>query len=181
MAAVYCVPGPRSADGVNIAVLPTTLTVPFTLAPPPVGFRVKVEELMVTLFIGFENVAEIAEFSETSVWLFEGAVSETVGGLVSTVEDDPLAAGFNGGVSPPPPPAPHAARKKTMPDIPARSIPFKTPDIDFLVILLFTSVVKVYLLASCASHMPREKASLIQAIENENNVASSLAGDTCSA
>src|SRR5436190_978403 len=39
--AVYCVPAARLAEGVNVAVLPATATVPATLVPPVVVFTVK--------------------------------------------------------------------------------------------------------------------------------------------
>jgi hypothetical protein len=69
----------RTADGVNVAVLPASVTVPATgVAPGPV--TVKVVPLMVAAFIASLNVAEMVVFTATAVAPFVGTVETTVGG-----------------------------------------------------------------------------------------------------
>ena len=80
--AVYCVLAARAADGVNVAVLPLTFTVPVTVAPP-VGFRVKLAVVSVEVVIPSEKVAETEEFSAMPVAAAAGDVEDTVGGVVS--------------------------------------------------------------------------------------------------
>ena len=82
MVAVYSVLPARGADGVNVAVVPLTFTVPVTAAPP-VFANVKLVVVSVGLVIDSENVADTEEFSATPVALFAGEVEDTVGGVVS--------------------------------------------------------------------------------------------------
>jgi hypothetical protein len=81
--AVYCVLPARAADGVNVAVLPLTLTVPTTAAPSEVVAKVKLAVLNVAFVMASENVADTGEFSATPVAAFAGEVADTVGGVVS--------------------------------------------------------------------------------------------------
>lgn len=83
--AVYCVPALRVAEGVKLAVLPITLTLPPTTAPPALGAKVKLAVERLEFVIASENVAEIEEFSATPLAEFTGAVAETNGGVVSEV------------------------------------------------------------------------------------------------
>ena len=83
MIAVYCVLAARGADGVNVAVLPLTLTVPVTAERPVVVTSVKLAVVSVELVIGSENVADTGESSATPVAPFTGEVADTVGGVVS--------------------------------------------------------------------------------------------------
>ena len=80
--AVYGVLAARAADGVNVAVLLLTFTVPATAAPP-VGFRVKLAVVSVEFVIASEKVAETGEFSAMPVAALAGEVADTVGGVVS--------------------------------------------------------------------------------------------------
>lgn len=80
--AVYSVLAARFADGVNLAVLPLTLTVPFTV-PPAVRLTVKLEEFSVELVIASSNVADIEEFKATPAAALAGDVFVTKGGVVS--------------------------------------------------------------------------------------------------
>jgi hypothetical protein len=79
MVAVYCVLPARGADGVNVAVLPLTFTVPVTAAPPIVVASVKLAVVSVASVIGSENVADTEEFVATPVAAFAGNVADTVG------------------------------------------------------------------------------------------------------
>ena len=79
MVAVYCVLPARGAAGVNVAVVPTTSTVPLTAAPPIVVASVKLAVVSVAFVIGSEKVAEIEEFVATPVAAFAGDVADTVG------------------------------------------------------------------------------------------------------
>ena len=74
----------RLEVGVNVAVLPLTVTVPKTLGFPVVTrVNVKVEVFSVELVIASEKVAETDEFSATPTPPFGGDVAVTVGGVVS--------------------------------------------------------------------------------------------------
>ena len=83
MVAVYCVLAARAADGVNLAVLPLTLTVPLRAAPLVVVMRVKLAVFSVELVIGSEKVADTEEFVATPFAALAGDVEDTVGGVVS--------------------------------------------------------------------------------------------------
>ena len=82
--AVYCVPAARLTEGTNIAVVLLAITVPATAAPP-VRLKVKLEVFSEELLIASENVTDIDEFINTPVSVFDGNVSDTVGGVVSEV------------------------------------------------------------------------------------------------
>jgi len=82
LVAVYCVLAARVADGVNLAVLPLTLTVPLTAAPP-VGANVKLAVVSVALFIASEKLADTEALVATPVAALAGKVVDTVGGVVS--------------------------------------------------------------------------------------------------
>ena len=73
----------RLPVGVKVAVLPLTFTVPVTVAPPPVGLRVKLAVFSVEFVIASEKVADTEEFSATPVAAFAGNVADTIGGVVS--------------------------------------------------------------------------------------------------
>ena len=73
----------RLAAGVNVAVLPLTLTDPVTGVPVPVTERVNVEPFSVALFIGSENVTITALLSATLVAPLAGNRDTTVGGVAS--------------------------------------------------------------------------------------------------
>ena len=79
MIAVYCVLAARSAEGVNVAVLPLTFTVPLT-APAPLA-SVKLAVVSVESVIDLEKVADTDEFSATAVAALAGEVADTVGGM----------------------------------------------------------------------------------------------------
>src|SRR5260221_515446 len=79
MVAVYCVLATRRPDGVNVAVLPLTFTVPVTAVPPEVVVRVKLAVVSVELVIGSEKVAKTEEFSATPVAALGGEAADTVG------------------------------------------------------------------------------------------------------
>ena len=83
MVAVNCVLPASEAVGVKVAVLPLTLTVPVTVAPPAVDCRVKLAVLSVEFVIASEKVAETEEFSAMPVAALAGEVADTVGGVVS--------------------------------------------------------------------------------------------------
>jgi hypothetical protein len=83
MVAVYCVLPARGVDGVNVAVLPLTFTVPATAVPPEVVATVKLAVLKVAFVIVSEKVADTGEFSATPVAAFAGEVADTVGGVIS--------------------------------------------------------------------------------------------------
>lgn len=83
MVAVYWVFPIRTADGVNVAVLPLTPTRPPMAAPPEVCARVKVVFVSVEFVIASEKVADTEEFSATPLAPSAGEVAETVGGVVS--------------------------------------------------------------------------------------------------
>ena len=85
MVAVYCVLAVRLAEGVNRAVVPVTLTVPATAAPPDVLTSVKLEPVSVELVIVSENVADTEVLVATPVALFAGDTEDTAGGVVSGV------------------------------------------------------------------------------------------------
>lgn len=80
--AVYRVLPARLAKGVNLAVFPLTFTVP-AIGPPPAVARVKLVAFRVELVIASENVADTEELTGTPVAPLDGAVSDTVGGVVS--------------------------------------------------------------------------------------------------
>jgi hypothetical protein len=73
-----------TAEGVKVAVLPVSATVPVTEVLP--ACKVKVVVLMVEGFIASLKVALIELFTATPVWLFAGFVEATVGGVVSAPE-----------------------------------------------------------------------------------------------
>ena len=73
----------RLAVGVNVAVLPLTFTVPMTVAPPPVGLRLKLAVVSVEFVIDSEKVADTEELSVTPVAPLAGEVADTDGGVVS--------------------------------------------------------------------------------------------------
>jgi hypothetical protein len=81
--AVYWVVPLSAADGVNVAVLPLTLTVPLTAVPPEVVASVKLAVVSVEFVIGSENVADTGALSATPVAALAGEVADTVGGVVS--------------------------------------------------------------------------------------------------
>ena len=83
--AVYGVLGSRLAEGVKVAVLLLTLTVPATTAPPVVATRVKLPMFTVELVIASEKVADIEEFVATPIAPFAGDTAETAGGVVSVL------------------------------------------------------------------------------------------------
>ena len=83
MVAVYCAFAARAADGVNLAVLPLTLTVPLTGAPPEVLASVKLAVVSVALVIGSEKLADTEALVATPVAALAGEVADTVGGVVS--------------------------------------------------------------------------------------------------
>ena len=83
MVAVYCVLATREADGVNVAVLPLTFTVPVIGVAPEVVASLKLAVVSVELVIASEKVADTAEFSATPAAAFAGFVADTVGGVVS--------------------------------------------------------------------------------------------------
>ena len=83
MVAVYWVLVERATDGVNVAVLPLTFTVPLITAPPEVLTRVKLPLFSVLLVIDSEKVADTEEFVATPVAAFAGDVADTIGGVVS--------------------------------------------------------------------------------------------------
>jgi hypothetical protein len=83
MVAVYCVLAARAADGVNLAVLPLTLTVPLTAVPPEVVDSVTLAVFNVEFVIASEKVAETEELSAMPVAALAGEVADTVGGVVS--------------------------------------------------------------------------------------------------
>ena len=70
-----------AVDGVKVAVLPVSATVPVTEELP--ACRVKVVVLMVEGLIASLKVALIELFNATPVWLLVGFVEVTVGGVVS--------------------------------------------------------------------------------------------------
>jgi hypothetical protein len=79
---VYCVLPAILAAGLNVTVLPLTLTVPVTAAPVVAASR-KLAVVRVELLIGSENVAETEEFVAIPFAAFDGDVATTVGGVVS--------------------------------------------------------------------------------------------------
>jgi hypothetical protein len=85
MVALYCVVAVRLDVGVNVAVLPVSLMVPITAAPPAEGVSEKLAVFNVELFIGVEKVADTEEFSVTLLAPFAGDVEETVGGVALVV------------------------------------------------------------------------------------------------
>jgi hypothetical protein len=77
--AIYKVPVARADVGVNVAVVPANVTLPFTgVAPGPV--KVNVAALIVAGFMGSLNVAEIVVLRATPVAPLAGTVEMTVGG-----------------------------------------------------------------------------------------------------
>jgi hypothetical protein len=83
MVAVYWVLGARFSPGEKVAVLPLTLTVPVTAAPPGVVFKVKVVVFSVAGAIAFEKVADTEVFKATPVAALAGLVEDTVGRVTS--------------------------------------------------------------------------------------------------
>ena len=81
--ALYCVPAARAAEGVNVAVLPLTFTMPATAARAVVVTSVKLAVVSVELVIGSEKVTDTEEFSATPVAPYPGEVADTVVGVVS--------------------------------------------------------------------------------------------------
>jgi hypothetical protein len=78
--AVYLVLATSGAEGVNLAVLPLTVTVPATGTLPA---SEKLAVVSVELFIASENVADREELSATPTAPFCGEIADTVGGVVS--------------------------------------------------------------------------------------------------
>ena len=76
-------PAASGADGVNVAVLPLTLTAPATAAPPEFVANEKVAAFSVELVIASENVADTRVLSATPVAPTVGDVEDTVGAVVS--------------------------------------------------------------------------------------------------
>jgi hypothetical protein len=85
----------QSLVGVKVAVLPLQLTVPGTTVEPVL--TVKVDEVMVAVFIGSLKITETAALIPTPAAPVEGLVEETVGGPAS-VGPPPLSP-----LLPPPP------------------------------------------------------------------------------
>jgi hypothetical protein len=77
------VPPTSAADGLNVAVLPLTLTVPATGIPSVVVTKVKLPLFNVVLVIASENVADIEELTATLDAVFAGEVEETNGAVIS--------------------------------------------------------------------------------------------------
>ena len=67
----------------KLAVLPVTLTVPLTNAPPEVVASVKLALVSVEFVIASEKLADTDEFSAIPVAAFAGDMLDTVGGVVS--------------------------------------------------------------------------------------------------
>jgi hypothetical protein len=82
MVAVYCVLPASAAKGVNVAVLPLTLTVPVTGAPLLVA-SMTLAVVSVELVIASEKVAETEALVATAFAPLAGDVADTVGGVVS--------------------------------------------------------------------------------------------------
>ena len=78
--AVYCVLATKAEEGVNVAVLPLTFTVPETAVLLIVLTRVKLVVVSVEFVIASENVTDTAEFNVTPIAAFWGVVPDTVGG-----------------------------------------------------------------------------------------------------
>lgn len=81
--AVYWVLKARLAEGVNVAILPLTFTMPVTGVPPVVVASIKLAVVSVELVIGSEKVAKTEEFGATPVAPPAGELADTVGGVVS--------------------------------------------------------------------------------------------------
>lgn len=75
----------RLESGVNVAVLPLTLTAPVTAAPPALGRSVKLAVFNVELVIAPEKVADPEVLSDTPVAPLAGYVEDTVVGSVVSV------------------------------------------------------------------------------------------------
>lgn len=73
----------RVTEGLNVAVVPLTFTMPPSVAPPAVRLRVKLVVFSVAFVIASERVTDTDEFSATSVAPISGNVSDTAGGVVS--------------------------------------------------------------------------------------------------
>ena len=82
MVAVYCVPAARDVDGVKVAVLPLTFTMPVTAVPLVVA-SLTLAVVSVALVMASEKVADTVAFVATAVAAFAGEVKDTVGGVVS--------------------------------------------------------------------------------------------------
>ena len=139
----------RGADGVNVAVLLLTFTVPLNGALPAVVTRVKLAVFSVELVIASEKVAETEEFSATAVAAFAGDVSDTVGGVVSEVEES-TAPGNSGGGSPAPPPQPNRLRLASRA---AENMPAKILDLTFLPFDI-REALRIHFQDHTANHMP---------------------------
>ena len=85
MVAVYWVFPLSAAEGVNLAVLPLTLTVPETAVPPEVVASVTLAVVSVALVIASEKLADTGVLSATPVAALAGDVTDTVGGVVSGI------------------------------------------------------------------------------------------------
>jgi len=72
----------RSAEGVKVAVLPLTFTVPEIGRPPRVA-SLKVSVLSVDVNITSEKVTVIAEFTAMLIASLAGEVADTIGGVES--------------------------------------------------------------------------------------------------
>lgn len=84
----------------NVAVLPLTLIVPITDAPPALGCNAKVPLVKVGPLIGIEKVAETDVLRPTFVALFAGDVEETAS---TGAAEDLVRASVSPGCSPPQP------------------------------------------------------------------------------
>lgn len=83
MVAVNCVLPANAPVGVNDTVLPVTVTVPATAAPPTVGATVTLVVVSVAFVIGSEKVAVTGAERDTPVAPLVGVVDATVGGVRS--------------------------------------------------------------------------------------------------
>lgn len=83
MFALYSVLESRGEDGVNLTVLPFTLTMPLMGSPVLTFDTMKLAAFSVELVIASEKVADTEEFVATSIAPLTGDVADTVGGVVS--------------------------------------------------------------------------------------------------
>jgi hypothetical protein len=105
MVARYCVLPARETAGMKVALLPKTMTVPPTAAPPTTLASLKVEVVTVEGVMASANVAVTAAFNATAVAPLLGAVEDTVGGLPSATPDAGAPV-EESALDPPPPPHP---------------------------------------------------------------------------
>jgi hypothetical protein len=81
--AVYCVFAASAVDGMNITLLPFTVTVPVISVTVPARMSVTLDVVSVAMLIGSENVAATVGCSATDVAPLTGSVLSTVGTVVS--------------------------------------------------------------------------------------------------